>query len=544
MNRIVCLCAMMVVMMAAVVRADAGLDALVAKVPADANALMMVDVAAMLNTDLADKMGWSVLFEMQAQSGEMLLPPTAKLWVRASHCDVGADRASWDLTLLQLKAAPKMDKLAAHEGGRMDTIGSATAVWSPRDFYALDLGGGIAAAYAPASRQQVTRWYNDAAKRKTSALSPFLAEVVKAADLKATQLVMALDLEGVVSPREAKPDLAAIEVIKGKVADLDQLAEAVASIRGVTLAVSVGERATGTLTVTMGKDVAFMQPYARDLIVHALRKRGMLVIEVQNWEAKAEGNTITMSGPLFASGLRRIGSFFDAPTPHVAVAEDTSKPEEGTTPAPAAPAAQAKPVDPVAASQAYFKAVSAYLDDVYKAEAADSSQLGDAALWMQKYAKKIEQLPIADVDEQLLDWSAFVSAQLTQCSTRLKDVRLRSAKRMAEHSNFYDMEDTGGSPTTLVGVRTGGRDYNRAHSSGYHYDSNNYNYSTYSGYDVYEVQTDVDRYRRKYQEAERKQAGIEEKASGAQDALVIIGELKAETARTRRDMTKKYGVEF
>lgn len=355
-------------------------------------------------------------------------------------------------------------------------------------------------------------------------------------------MVLALDVEGLLSARELKPDLAASEVLKSHNVDLDKLADTIASLRGVCLTVAFADKAQGTLTIEFSKDAAFMQPFARDLVIHALKKRGMLVIEVQNWEATASGNTVTLAGPLFSSGLRRVSSFFESPHPDVPAAPAVAAAD--TPAAPDAPAAAPKEVDPVAASQAYFKAVTAYLDDVYKAEGADSSQLGDAALWMQKYARKIEQLPIAGVDEHLLDWSAYVTAQLNRCATRLKDVRLRSAKRMAEHSNFYDMDDTGGSPTTLVGVRTSGRDYSRSNNNGYYYDSDNYNYSTHSGYDVYEVQTSVDRYRRKYQEGERKQAGIEEKASGAQDALAILDELKGETANVRRAMTKKFNAEF
>jgi hypothetical protein len=107
--------------------------------------------------------------------------------------------------------------------------------------------------------------------------------------------------------------------------------------------------------------------------------------------------------------------------------------------------------------------------------------------------------------------------------------------------------DGPGEPAVVIDravVRTSGRDYSRANADGYHYDSNNYNYSSHSGYDVYEVQTNVDRYRSKYQEGEREQIGVEEKACGAHDALAIIAELKAVTARVRRDMATKYSIEF
>ena len=108
---------------------------------------------------------------------------------------------------------------------------------------------------------------------------------------------------------------------------------------------------------------------------------------------------------------------------------------------------------------------------------------------------------------------------------------------MAEHSNFYDTADSGGSPTTLVALENSGRSYSRD-------DDDNYGYSSYTNYDVHEVATSVDRYRRRYQEGERRQVGIEEQASGRRDAHTIYTELKNEAAKIRRELTEKYKAEF
>lgn len=174
-----CLTVLCFAVVTASLRADTRFDPLLAKVPGDANALMMLDVPSLLDTDIADKMGWGTILEMRAQAKEIAIPPAATLLVRASHVDLTASQSLWDMSVMQLKTQPDPAAFAQREGGRTDTIGDAPAVWSPRDFYALDLGGQTIAAYAPANRQAVTRWYSEVKNRKAAALSPYFTELTK-----------------------------------------------------------------------------------------------------------------------------------------------------------------------------------------------------------------------------------------------------------------------------------------------------------------------------------------------------------------------------
>ena len=57
--------------------------------------------------------------------------------------------------------------------------------------------------------------------------------------------------------------------------------------------------------------------------------------------------------------------------------------------------------------------------------------MSDAAVWVGRYARKIEQLPILNVDPELLEYSAYVSARLQDLTIRAKDVQTKSATRMA-----------------------------------------------------------------------------------------------------------------
>ena len=316
----------------------------------------------------------------------------------------------------QVKSVPKMEDIAAHEGGKLDQLGEREAVWSPRDFYVVRLGPSLFGLHAPADRQAASRWAADAATATKPVLSPYLRSVVAAADLKATPLVVAFDLEGALSAGELAPELAKFNtVIRNKPSiDLAKLAQAVASVKGVSISVALDAEATGTLTARFGEDVSFAEPYAGELFYEVLNAAGMNIMEVQTWETTTSGHTVTMRGKLFDSGLRRLGTLLQAPAISDARKKSTPRGDQ------AAAAAAVDPDNPAAASQAYFKAINKYINDL--STAADANRLSDVAIWCDRYARKIDEMPILGVDPHLVDFGQYTAAQFRTMTLRLKDV--------------------------------------------------------------------------------------------------------------------------
>jgi len=476
-------------------------DELLRLVPSDANAVMLVNAQGAMASPYAQAQQWEAQRKMRAADHALEIPLAAVKYIRSAKLDLSTHQPVWEVAAMTHKEPLNADAIAQAEGGRTDRIADLDAAVSPRDFIAVVFNDRVIGAHNPADRQSATRWARTAKDNATPALTPFLTQAVKAADMDKTQFLIAADLDGVVSPKDIYPTVAAAKLVKDASLDPVQIAELVSSIRGATLTIALGETATGSVSLTFGESPEPLRPIMKQAVTGAMAKHGVYIGEAEDWEAKIEGNSIVLSGEIFTSGLRRIGSLLASPHP--------------TT---APPAADAEPLSPEEATLAHYKAVKAIVDDVRKAE--NAQQISDIATFLDRYARKIDNMPILGVDPQLLGWSEHVSKSLRAASIRLKDVRLNTAAKAAEHSNFYDTEDTGGAPTKTIAITDRGRYYDR---NDYHYDGDrNYRYGNYRNTRLEEVEYGEERYRRGYQEGERRQIAIEERSKGKQEAIRMI----------------------
>lgn len=504
------------------VRGDDRFDPLLTKLPGDTNAIFLVDVEALMKTDMAQEKHWAEGLAVRSQARSIDVPASAKLFVRGSSVDVlSSFESSWQVIVATLSIDADIDMVAKVDGGNTDHLGDLPAVASKRGMFIVGFPDKVFAGFSPLNRQSAMRWAKGASESKFPPLSDFLLTSARAVDFNATPMVLAIDLAGVASAPEILPELAKMKCMEKTTANLADIAKVMASVKGLTLSVSISDTSAGELRMEFGEDAAPLAGHAGKIFREIIRNAGADIVEMNTWEEKVDGQVVTLSGPLFDSGLRRATMFLESP------AMDMAKPEEMT--------ASDNPKDVGAATQAHFKAVKDLLDDATRTQ--DAGNLNDAALWIGRYATKIEQLSILNVDPEVLDWSGFISARMREAGQRAKGVQYRSAKRMTEHNNFYNTEDTGGNPTHKVAVRN----YNRGSN---YYDNGNYRYS--SGYDteVYDVDTRVEEYRMKYQERTRENIGVQERASGREDLGTIFKELQDETARVRRAMTEKYQLEF
>ncbi len=490
---------------------------LLSKLPDGVNTLVMIDVEALFASPMAVDGDWRTTMKASQNAQAVRVPDNAVRFVLASNTEPTSMQTAWLSAAAQMQGEVSVQAIAQREGGHTDKLGSLDAAWSPRDFYVVGFGANLLAAISPANRQTAVRWVNQAVTRSSPNLSPYLTQVAAMAQASKSQFMVAMDIEGVLSVSEILPELGKFKSLP-KSANTGQIASLVAGAKGACMLVNFTDKARGRFIVQFTDPAAPIQDFAGPFVREVMRNAGVEIIELNNWETRVEGNTVTLEGELLDSGMRRLRSFVQVPLPSSA-----------------APAASAKESeDPAAASQKYFKAVNAFLVDARAVQ--DASQLSSAAVWMDRHARQIEQLPILGVDPMLQDWSAFVSGQLRVLSQRLRGVQYRSATRMAEHNNFYDTKDSGGSPTATLLVKQTNSNY------GNYYGDGGYNQS--EGYERMDIPIAVERYRQKYQEAERRGIGQQEQASGRQDAGAIVAEIDQETARVRREMVKKYNVEF
>ena len=190
-----------------------------------------------------------------------------------------------------------------------------------------------------------------------------------------------------------------------------------------------------------------------------------------------------MQGVLSADAQRRVFSVIELPAAELS---DKNGPTE------ASPAAAADPNESAMreSSLAYFKSTQELVNDLRKG-------LKDAkatSAWMERYARRIDELPVLNVDELLLDYGDKLAETLRIMSLAKRQAGIQYGVRATEGSGYY---------------------------SGYSY-----------GEDAYSST------------AARSQARKEEMAVASNARVEGWRLIDDATADIRRTLTKKYGTEF
>ena len=82
-------------------------------------------------------------------------------------------------------------------------------------------------------------------------------------------------------------------------------------------------------------------------------------------------------------------------------------------------------------SRDYFRTIVGMANDL-KEDMKNAKNLASTQLFFDKYAKRIERMPILGVDEELLKYSDFVADTLRQCTGSIKTMGIQSGVRQAQ----------------------------------------------------------------------------------------------------------------
>jgi len=260
----------------------------------------------------------------------------------------------------------------------------------------------ITGVLTPANRQQLAHWIGFANQNQMIAISPYLQEAAATID-QAGQVVMAFDLSYVLDPAGVNMRLRNCRSLAGQQVDFDALTKIVSGLRGVRVIIKADNSIKGQLRADFSSPVDMLMPFAKSLILEGMDRMGMHIDDVQDWNARADGSSLILEGPLTVTGGRQILSPLLTPGAKVHSAAMEASP--GQQPA----------QDPrITASVRYFKSVTTLLDDLQKAKVKTFRHM---AYMLNKYADSIDELPMLNVDDTLLKFGAWVSEQLRGMSS-------------------------------------------------------------------------------------------------------------------------------
>jgi hypothetical protein len=467
-------------------------EELTRRVPSSANVVAFVNVEKLMASPVAIKEKWSEKRDTAFASGVSFLPPDAKQAVLAMHVDLQMWLPLWESAILELDHEPDVDKVVQVTGGSSDAIGGYQAV-ALQGAYLLKFGKSTAAFMAPANRQTIARWMNEMDANKGIRLSPYLSEAYSYANGLGTPVILALDLEDAIPLAEIKTQLQNSEdFLAQHKLDIDQVSKTLSGIRGVTLGITFDQKPFGKVKVDFRDTVTMPPELAKAALIHALGNHGAMIDEFEDWKPAVVGKQITLEGFLTNSGMQRLSSLFDRP-PSLKVQQS-----------PAGQTSKSKEQLIVQTSQAYFKQITGLLDDLKQEKKQNPRYtMAQIGVWMDKYATKIDQLSVLNVDPDLVRYSMDVSDALRDAYGAIRGGAARSRIRQVNTSvpqGFY----SDGTTTYGYTYREGQRIHNQ----------------------------------------EQARVRTEERVVSASSARDIIANINAATGEIRRKMTQKYQADF
>jgi hypothetical protein len=482
------------------------------RIPRDANTLILINADKLFGSKVADEERWNARRKAAFEAGLIFLPPEATEVLIAGRSDIEYGEPIWELAMMRFKAPVDLTQVAARYGGAMDSIEGRSAARLPNDSYIIQLADSLLASYTPANRQDVARWLRSTDVTGPGQLPEYIEQAFSYGYKLGTPIVMAMDTKGLLSENMIADRLRSSELIKQAEIDAGQAAKLFSGLQGVTLGVTIESDQIGALRVDFAESPTPLANVAKPMLLEALRRNGAMIDDFESWQPSINENTFFLRGKLSTDGTRRVLSVLALPASLAEAQEVAASPGSD-------PEGTAKRL----ASQQYYKSLTSIIDDLRQKPKRDHVKtFGQAAMWYDRYARKIDNLPILNVDEQLLDFGANVAASFRNAEMAMKGVGMRSSVR------------TQGNNPTSSGYTSYGGGYRGG--QGYHGDL----YGA-PGYSV-----SVGAARASVNEKGRTDSIIrsQERTRGAATVQDIWQGIDTATAEIRRAMTEKYGVEF
>jgi hypothetical protein len=404
-------------------RADQTFETLSRRLPADTNAIVLMDVQQVLVTPLAQQQGWGAKLEAAYADRPVFLPPEAKKLVLGAALQPNADFIGrWELALMELSAPGAVRSIAKSESGYVDDIAGVPIAMTPLNAAFVDLGNNILAVMRPADRQLLSRWLARQKQGYPSGLSDYLRTAIALVNDR-VQVLLAVDLTDVLSRREIDERIAKADWIKEKKADAAAIAAIAATLRGATLRLAISDKCQAQLKIDFDADVAPLGSSAKPLVVNALMNLGFPTTELAKWEVSLAGRSILLQGQLSTDAQRRIFSVIELPSTDLKAA----------VPSPGDASASPSQDEAKERSLAYFKSTQTLIADLRKSLPDTKA----TTAWMERYARKIDELPVLHVDEQLLNYGDKLAETLRVMSLSQRQAGIRAGVRATEGRGYY-----------------------------------------------------------------------------------------------------------
>jgi hypothetical protein len=377
-------------------------DAMIARVPESANAIVVIDVNTVFKTPMAQREGWSSKLEAARKAGVEVLPADTQNIVIASFFNLPTMTPLWQLGQFRQTSPVQIRQLATKEQGRLDEVGGESVVLSPRNLYYAGLSPHELGVVHPANRQLLSRWIRQWKQADKPRVSPYLAQAVTT-NRQGAPVFFAIDTTDFVDVTVARRNIEFSKTLAGKDVDKTHVAYYLTAMRGISLSVNFNEEITGVLRVDFSREIPAYGSLLKPLLLELLNDQGAHLDDFNAWTVRFRNNTMTMEGKLSKDELKQLVSMFGVPLPETYM--------------PADPSLKGDPK--LIATKRYYRALTVILEEL---RAKKPRNYNDNALRHETASRKIDQLPIVEVDRDLLDYGYQVASQLRLVAASLRGI--------------------------------------------------------------------------------------------------------------------------
>ena len=396
-------------MVASAVTAADKFEDLLKRIPEQCNAIALIDVDTLLDSPMGKSEHWREQM-IDKPYGVLGASANASKVAMSASVDFKTLEDRWKVGMVQTRgAAPSLSVLASREGGYVDQIETENVAWTPRGLYLFRFDPRIVGFVATDDRQGLSRWIKNTITKPRLFPAGWYDRAVARANA-GSPIVIAINLKDAISPTEAERWTKSLEDVEKYRLDPKLLGARLAGVSSALFQIDVAQTITGPVRVEFDGDITYAAPIAKEIVLQTLDGVGAHIEDMATWQASTERNAITLTGRLDADDTTRIARFLTIP--HL----DGIDEKYSSTPDPVQGAPAVKPENPtetdvVKASQRYYRSI---VDLVNKLKSQKNQSFNTMRMWFDRTAGEIDELPILNVDTDLLEWGGKVSYSLRE----------------------------------------------------------------------------------------------------------------------------------
>jgi hypothetical protein len=432
-GRVSVLCAAAVFMVAASPSAaEESWQPLLARAPADANTLVMIQAEKIRGSKFAQTTGWDAGDAPPGGLRSILPRHEIRRALLASRLNLLDLSEHWQVGILETASDPSLELFAGGVRAPVETLGTTQAVRLPTDAYLMKLAPKLFGILGPADRQRAAQWVRTSAAGKPLE-STYLQKIASFPETIGTEIMLGFDLTDAADPATVTKLLQTSPTIREAQFDAAQAAQIVASIEGVALGVRVLDQATGMIRVDFRTDPSPLAKWIKPLLLERLAARGVLIDDFQTWTLDLKGNTAFVGGTLSPTGLSLLLSIVEPDVPPEPTATGSLKTTTNST---------QKQLETAEKSKKHFRQVSGLVTEIRFPHSVSFHSAGAFGGWIDRQARRIDNMPILGVDPDLVDYSAGVAKSLRVTAQKQRGATISASTASIRSTRYLgDIQD-------------------------------------------------------------------------------------------------------